>query len=234
MKRFVNEDTVLGGIMNSQSLNRFAYVNGNPVSMVDPLGLCGENAGGSKGWGTTALDWTQTGLDVAGLVPGFGELFDGANALIYAGRGDYINTGLSAAAMIPFAGWGATGGKLGRKALKYGDEVLEGAGELAKNGFLDASKIRYTQSSIKSSFKSGDSIYDTISGLKSGKIKPSDIPEIRIFEKDGNLYSLDNRRLFAAQEAGVNVKYRMATPEEVANEAWKFTTKNDGTSIKVR
>lgn len=48
IKRFVNEDTVLGGIVQGQSLNRFAYVNGNPVSMVDPLGLCGESAGGSS------------------------------------------------------------------------------------------------------------------------------------------------------------------------------------------
>jgi hypothetical protein len=38
------------------------------------------------------LDWTQGGLDVVGLVPGFGEIADGANGLIYLGRGDYVST----------------------------------------------------------------------------------------------------------------------------------------------
>lgn len=61
----------------------------------------------------------QTGLDMAGFVPGVGEVFDGINALIYSARGDYLNAGLSVAAMIPFAGWAATGGKLASKSAKY-------------------------------------------------------------------------------------------------------------------
>jgi RHS repeat-associated protein len=71
------------------------------------------------GLGMAILDGVQTGLDVAGLVPGFGEIADGANAMIYYGRGDYFNGSLSASAMIPFAGWAATGGKLGNKASQY-------------------------------------------------------------------------------------------------------------------
>jgi len=62
-----------------------------------------------------AFDWFQTGLDIAGLVPVYGEIFDGINAGIYSARGDYLNAGLSGAAMIPVAGWAATGGKVGRK-----------------------------------------------------------------------------------------------------------------------
>jgi len=73
--------------------------------------------------GTKILDGMQTGLDIVGLVPGFGEIADGVNALIYTGRGDYVNAGLSAAAMMPIAGWLATGGKLTNKAIKYGDRV---------------------------------------------------------------------------------------------------------------
>ncbi len=64
-------------------------------------------------------DGVQVGLDIAGLVPGFREIADGINALIYTGRGDYVNAGLSAAAMVLFAGWAATGEKLGNKALSY-------------------------------------------------------------------------------------------------------------------
>ena len=66
----------------------------------------------------------QTALDVAGLVPGFGEFADGANALIYLARGDYGNASLSTAAMIPFVGWGATGAKIGRKIAKAADAIM--------------------------------------------------------------------------------------------------------------
>ena len=86
------------------------------------------------GWWETGLDWFQTGLDVVGLIPGVGEIADGANALIYTARGDYVNAGLSAAAMIPFAGWAATGTKVGMKGAKaigkeVAEEVVEEVGE---------------------------------------------------------------------------------------------------------
>ena len=50
------------------------------------------------------LDGGQMGLDVLSMVPAFGEIADGINGLIYAARGDYVNAGLSFAAMVPFAG----------------------------------------------------------------------------------------------------------------------------------
>jgi hypothetical protein len=34
---------LLGNIKNDQSLNRFAYVDGQPISNVDPFGLCGDS-----------------------------------------------------------------------------------------------------------------------------------------------------------------------------------------------
>lgn len=52
------------------------------------------------------------GLGFAGMVPGIGEIADGANALIYLGRGDLANAGLNAAAMVPFVGWAPGGAKL--------------------------------------------------------------------------------------------------------------------------
>jgi len=53
-------------------------------------------------------------------------------------------------------------------------------------------------------------------------------------ERNGSVFTLDNRRLAAFQEAGVDIPYRMATPEEIASEMWKFSTRNDGTSIRIR
>lgn len=56
VKRFVNMDSLLGGIEDGQTLNRFAYVGGNPVNMVDPFGLSADS------------DYINTGLDRAGFV----------------------------------------------------------------------------------------------------------------------------------------------------------------------
>ena len=39
IKRFINQDILTGSIGDSQSLNRYAYVQGNPVSYSDPFGL---------------------------------------------------------------------------------------------------------------------------------------------------------------------------------------------------
>jgi RHS repeat-associated protein len=108
--RFLQEDPIrfAGG-----STDLYAYVLNDPLNWVDPFGLspCGPD------W----LDWLQTGLDLGGLIPGFGEPLDLLNAAIYGLRGDKLNAGLSAAGAIPFAGWAATGAKVGRKALKNVD-----------------------------------------------------------------------------------------------------------------
>ncbi|MBQ4900398.1 RHS repeat-associated core domain-containing protein [Paenibacillus sp. Marseille-P2973] len=39
LKRFLNRDVILGDLTDGQTLNRFVYVNGDPVGYVDPLGL---------------------------------------------------------------------------------------------------------------------------------------------------------------------------------------------------
>ncbi|MBL9217163.1 MAG: RHS repeat-associated core domain-containing protein [Opitutaceae bacterium] len=39
LRRFLNQDVVLGDVGDSASMNRFAYANGNPVSLMDPFGL---------------------------------------------------------------------------------------------------------------------------------------------------------------------------------------------------
>ncbi|MDP3629854.1 MAG: hypothetical protein Q8S43_02715, partial [Actinomycetota bacterium] len=67
-------------------------------------------------------------------------LADGANALIYLGRGDNTNAALSGAAMIPFIGWGATTAKVVGRV----DNAVDSARGVSKYevGAFDALKSR--------------------------------------------------------------------------------------------
>ncbi len=51
LRQFVNTDKVHGDISNALTLNRYAFVNGNPASNVDPLRLSAERVGIGTAWG---------------------------------------------------------------------------------------------------------------------------------------------------------------------------------------
>jgi filamentous hemagglutinin len=76
-------------------------------------------------WGSIG-EWVHGTLDVAGFVPGLGEIADGVNALIYLAEGRYVEAAISAAAMIPIVG---DAGKAGKWGVKAGKEILEEAAE---------------------------------------------------------------------------------------------------------
>ncbi|MED1790091.1 RHS repeat-associated core domain-containing protein [Brevibacillus laterosporus] len=48
VKRFLNRDILPGDVTEGQTFNRFAYVNGDPVGFIDPLGLAGLGTGQCK------------------------------------------------------------------------------------------------------------------------------------------------------------------------------------------
>jgi len=102
-------------------------------------------------------------------------------------------------------------------------------------GYANPKDIRFTQDSVKNSFSDGKVLQTTIDDLKSGKISPADLPAVRVFEKDGLVYSLDNGRVLAASAAGVPIKIVPATEAEIAKEIGrKMTTPNNGSIICVR
>ena len=113
--RFTTVDPIRDG------RNWFSYVVNDPVNYVDLWGLCGSDKNISSFW-----DKLQVGLDVAGLIPGIGELADGANGVISLFRGDFVNAGLSFVSMIPVVGDGlGKGGKIGRELIEHGDNILD-------------------------------------------------------------------------------------------------------------
>ncbi len=102
-----------------QGLSTQGGTYGNTVSGLNSVVDQGKSAWDYvKANGNMILDCVQTGLDIVGLIPGFGEAADGINAGIYLLRGDYGSAALSLAAMIPVLGCAATAGKLINKGVK--------------------------------------------------------------------------------------------------------------------
>ena len=109
IKRFINQDILTGNITDSQSLNRYSYVEGDPINYVDPFGLSKlrntldsltnnlsaiteflahpiSNTGKFLGNVWSHMD-TYTKLNILGTLPVIGYVFDIANAISYFKEG---------------------------------------------------------------------------------------------------------------------------------------------------
>ena len=91
IRRFINRDIVEGTPAESQSLNRYAYAQGNPVNQLDPFGLSPQNP----------YSKAHSFLDFLGL---FWSGADVANALLYMAEGDMKNAALSLMCALPVVG----------------------------------------------------------------------------------------------------------------------------------
>jgi RHS repeat-associated protein len=144
-KRFINQDVLVGSISDSASLNRYAYVQGNPITYVDPLGLSPYSIISTLG---------HSLLNVVGFVPGIGDLFDGVNGIWYALEGNSKEAISSFISVLPFIGssignglkWGSKGAKWATKASKYIDatcNIIAGASTLYRSSDSAANRVLY-------------------------------------------------------------------------------------------
>jgi len=92
-------------------------------------------------------EWVHGALDAVGLIPGFGEIADGINGLIYLAEGRYIEATISIIAMLPILG---DLGKTGKWTVKVGQEVIDTAmKEVAEELIEKAAKEALEEASEK-------------------------------------------------------------------------------------
>ncbi len=186
-----------------------------------------------------------------GLIPGTSQAKIGAKAATYLGKLTLRTAGDTAVDTVTREGdaedylisntiGNIVGDSFPVLVKKYfsktamADQVVDGVGKFLQKKLADPNTIRFTQDSISPTFKNKQTIQPLVNDLKSGKINTDDIPPIRIFEKGGKTFTLDNRRLKAFQESNVPIRTIKAMPKEISDEAWKFTTKTNGLTIKIR
>jgi len=222
LMRFISADPIELPLGNPQILNRYSYTLNNPLKYIDPSGEF------------------PVLFTVAAIAFVYDAFFtpeiSNAPALeaeIVAGPTNF-ETGVSLLTGATF-GLAATKGSL---ALL--DEVISeviGVPLDVTKGLVNPKTIRFSQDSIKGTFRDGRSVQDLVAGLKNGSIKPGDVPAIRTIERNGQLISIDNRRLSAFREAGVPIRTRPATAQEIlqAQKQGKFSSGASGSNtIRIR
>ncbi|MDU1350945.1 MAG: hypothetical protein E6942_16825 [Clostridium argentinense] len=116
-----------------------------------------------------------------------------------------------------------------------GGSAIEGVTQAELPSTLNPKDVHFMQSSIKNQTGS-HTVLENAEALRNGTLKPSDLPNVKVWKDDaGKIWTLDHRRLGAFKQAGLDeIPIQWSTPEEVASQMWKMTTKNGGTSIKLK
>ena len=140
IKRFINQDVIEGSITNSPSLNKYAYCQGNPVSLLDPFGLSPQ--------GSSSFGWHLL-LDILGFVPVVGIFADIANGFWYLAEGNYAAAIGSFISAVPMIGdtvgiftTAITGCTKMAKIIGYGTKLFSRVGNMAL-GVYEFSKNAY-------------------------------------------------------------------------------------------
>jgi RHS repeat-associated protein len=118
--------------------NSFASVSINQVPQNFAANNVIQTGAGNSSFGV--LDGVQATLTTAGVIPGLGEVTNAASAVISLFQGDWTGAGLSAAALIPFAGDFADVAKLARLGKK-GAGAVKSVGQIGREGEALASEI---------------------------------------------------------------------------------------------
>lgn len=157
----------------------------------------------------SAIDGVQFGLDILGFIPGYGEVADLANAVIYAKRGDWTNAALSLISMIPEIGdvfgkggrialflekmisKGGRSAKIAEKIMTYAPKVMD----IAKKGFKK----------YKDNKEAVDAAFEAIANSKNENVKQYIAPHVN---------KLKNGLSFVERANEVVARKRASVPKE--------------------
>ena len=127
--RFMNRDTVRGSVVDTKSLNRFAYVEGNPLTYVDPNGQAAT-------WLKNNLDTLHSVLSGLSIIPGFNIAASVGLIFIDLAKHDYSALAMdSLGIVIPGVGVGVgIGAKLGYDGVRAVVNMLKIGNRVANLG----------------------------------------------------------------------------------------------------
>ncbi len=207
-----------------------------------------ERAGEAVKWG---LDWLSPGADIKDAVEQSGDAAEAAK------RGDWTGAARdTAGAALSLGGVLIPGTVKGIKegaeaATKTaGDAIRRGLPDVSRTenpisakefaqlpdtGTIDPKRVRTMQMGVSGRFGDRHSLEETIEGLRKGNVKPEHIPPIRVGEFEGEIYTMDHRRLIAFREAGMPIRYEKVAPETMKKAAKnKMDTRDSGITLKIR
>lgn len=193
--------------------NRYGFAGGNPISNVELDGHL---------FGMSWSELAHSVLDVAGMIPGVGEIADVANGLLYLAEGNYVEAGLSLASAIPVAGNAIGAARIARKAGKQVDEALDGGAAL--------NKAERTESAVPDAPTPPKEKVPEPAPQPKGCPSPSSfVPGTRVLMADGTTKPIEEIRK-GDRVLAANPDDKKPVPREVTR---PITSKGDKTLVRV-
>lgn len=102
---------------------------------------------------------------------------------------------------------------------------------------LRPSQIRFTQNTINSHFHDGQHVNTVANEIENGGFDFEGFRDMEVYREDGEYYSRNNRLLYAyrvAEYRGGVGKITVEIVEKTKDDARKFSSRNNGTTVEVR